>query len=98
MDIKRLLESGAEIPELPASKIEQMVNDAVAYPQLQKAANENNPWLRQILASAAAVLILVAAGVHFMPPVAAPQGSESAEEAYEDMTDLMLYETLRDLS
>ena len=95
MDVTKLFESSEYIPPLESAKLETMIDIAISQPQIKKPANENKPWFTRAVAVAAAIIIALTVSLNLMPVQPATQ---DVSDAYEEITDLVIYETLNDLS
>ena len=105
MDVTKLFEtSDNNIEPLELAKLDQMIERAVAYPQLQVPANQNPVWVRKAIAVAAAIVIAVTVSFQFMPMPSTgiqqeiKQETLSDSDAYSDVSDLLILETVNDLS
>ena len=96
MDITKLFDNQTNITPLENARIEAMIDQALAYPQIQKPANQNGTWIKRALAVAAAIALVVTVSLQFSPIQTAP--AETASDAFDEVSDLMLLETLNDLS
>lgn len=95
MDVTKLFEPTDNIAPLESSKLDMMIENALTHPQLRVAANENKPWAARALAIAAAIVLAITVSLNLMPMTT---GSYDASDAYDEISDLVLYETLYDLS
>ena len=98
MDIDKIFNQEQPVPELSPDRLEAMMDTALAYPQLKKPANQNMPFIRKALATAAVVMLMIAAGIELYPTSYNSPAATASEDAYGEVTDLMLYETLNSLS
>ncbi len=93
MDVMKLFDNyKQEVPPLAAEKIDAMIEQALAYPQINRPANQNAPWLRKALAVAAALALVVGMSLQLSPT------TSSGSDAYDEISDLLILETLSDLS
>lgn len=96
MDATKLFDNQKNIEPMDDLRIEAMIDQALAYPQIQKPANRNGVWIKRALAVAAAIALVVTVSLQFSPIQPVP--TESSSDVFDEMTDLMLMETLNDLS
>lgn len=96
MDVTKLFEDKTHIEPMEQLRIETMIDQALAYPQIQKPANQNGTWIKRALAVAAAIALVVTISLQFSP--LQPVATEVSSDAFEEITDLMMLETLSDLS
>lgn len=101
MDVTKLFEiSNDKLEPLDTAKLDAMIENAVAYPQIRVPANQNNTWIRRAVAVAAAIVIAVTVSLQFMPAtvIEPTAGISSNSDVYDEMSDLLILETLNDLS
>lgn len=96
MDATKLFDNQKHVEAMDSARIEAMIDQALAYPQLQKPANQNGTWIKRALAVAAAIALVVTVSLQFSPVQTIP--TEASSDAFDEVTDLMLMETLNDLS
>ena len=98
MDVTKLFE-GDKIEALSDAKLDAMIESALAHPQIKVAANENQPWFKRALAVAAAVVIALTFSLQFMPGLTSGSSTEvTSSDAYDEISDLIMFETMTDQS
>lgn len=95
MDVTKLFDTKENIAPLESARLDAMIETALAHPQIPVAANENKPWSVRALAVAAAIVLALTISLQLLPKTIS---SAEASEAYEEISDIVLYETMRDLS
>ena len=101
MDVTKLFEvSDDKLEPLALSKLDAMIEQAIAHPQIKRAANENQPWIRRAMAVAAAIIIAVTVSFQFMPDTLTGTNTSisSGGDAFDEVSDLLILETMNDLS
>ncbi len=97
MDIMKLFEND-KIEPLENAKLDAMIEKAIAHPQLKIPANENNRSFRRVLAVAAALVMAITFSLQYMPATMPDLASEDSSEIYDEISDLIIFETMNDLS
>lgn len=97
MDVTKLFE-GDKVEPLSDARLDAMIDKAVTYPQISIPANENTQWFKRALAVAAAVVIAVTISLQYMPNMTSGVSTASSNDAYDEISDLLILETLNDLS
>ncbi len=103
MDITKLFDIPEDdIEPLAAAKLNAMIEKAVAQPQARIAANENSNRFRRAISVAAALVIAVTVSLSLMPTMTIAPNSATSEasngDVYDEFSDLLVLETLNDLS
>ena len=102
MDVTKLFELPPEkLAPLPDGRLDAMIEQALSLPQRPVSAphvpaNQNNR-IRRALAIAAALALVVGVTFHFMPMTQTVTATQSTDDAYEEISDLLILETLNDL-
>ncbi|PZP56703.1 MAG: hypothetical protein DI586_02735 [Micavibrio aeruginosavorus] len=97
MDITKLFEND-KIEKLDNEKLEFMIEAALAHPQIRVPANENNRRFRHALAIAAALVMAITFSLQYMPNTMPDLASDDNNEIYNEISDLIILETMNDLS
>lgn len=100
MDVTKLFEKfDDKIPALDLAKLDTMAENAMAYPQFGQPANQNVTWVRSVLAVAAALVMVVTLSLQLSPVSHVSQNNDTISyDAYSEISDLLMLETLNDLS
>lgn len=103
MDVTKLFDIPEDdIEPLAAARLNAMIEKAVAQPQAKFAANENSNWARRALSVVAALVIAVTVSLSLMPASTFTTSTSTTvsggDDAYDEMSELMVLETLNDLS
>lgn len=96
MDVTKLFE-GDKVEPLSDTRLDAMIEKAVAYPQTSVPANENTQWFKRALAVAAVVVIAVTISLQYMPTMTSGVVVDNNSDAYDEISDLIILETLNDL-
>jgi len=98
MDVTKLFETTGDTAPLETAKLDAMIEAALAHPQIRLPANQNKPWAARALAVAAAIVIAITVSLQFMPIPSMTGASADAGDAFDEISDLVIYETMNDLS
>lgn len=97
MDVTKLFD-GDKIEPMESAKLDSMIETALAHPQLKIPANENKRSFRRALAIAAALVMAITFSLQYMPATMPDLASEDSGEIYDEISDLIILETMNDLS
>ena len=97
MDVTKLFE-GDKVEALSEYKLNIMIEQALAQPQIRVAANENNTRYKRVLAIVATVILALTVSLQFMPDTIPKTAPDISSDAYDEISDLIILETLNDLS
>ncbi len=97
MDVTKLFD-GNKIEPIDSAKLDFMIEHALAHPQIKIPANENNRSFRRALAIAAALVMALTFSLQYMPATMPDLASDDSGEIYDEISDLIILETMNDLS
>lgn len=100
MDVTKLFEiSSDKLEPLSSTRLDAMIETALTQPQSQPSlkvpANQNSHFIKRALAVAAALAIVITVSLQLAPQVSISTAIDN--DAYDEISEMLIIETLNDL-